>query len=128
MTDSNLDHLDPILKPLAERFLVLANAQFKTKITVTYRSSADQDKAHLAGLSNAIAGQSPHNCVAPDGNPASKAFDFAIFTPDGKYITDGKDSRYADAGQIIRELGLDWGGTWHHPDYDHAEMKNWRNT
>ena len=126
MTDANLDDLDPRLKPLAEQFLMFCNLQFTTKIIVTYRSGVDQNAAHDAGLSNASAGQSPHNYLSIEDMPCSRAFDFAIFDAEGKYITDGRDERYANAGQIAGSLGLAWGGLWHHPDYDHVELANWR--
>lgn len=126
MTDANLDHLNPLLKPLAEQFLLLTNAQFTTKITITWRSSDDQDKAHVAGLSNALAGQSPHNCCTEFGLPSSRAFDFAILDERGHYVTDGTDPRYATAGRVAKSLGLKWGGDFTKPDYDHAELMNWR--
>lgn len=125
MTDSNLDDLDLRLQPIAKQFLVLCNEHFTTKITVTYRGSDEQDAAHAAGLSNALAGQSPHNCVDANGKPASKSFDWAIFESDGTYVTDGTDERYKNAGTVAKTLGLKWGGDFLHPDYDHAEMINW---
>lgn len=103
-----------------------ANADLNTHAIVTWRSPADQDKAKAAGLSKACAGQSPHNCCDADGNPASRAFDFGIFEDNGAYVTDGNDSRYAQAGNIGIKLGLNWGGNWHTPDFDHLEMPDYK--
>lgn len=123
------DGLDPRLCPLADQFLTLVNkAIFPSicKITVTYRNAHDQDLAKSKGLSNAASGQSPHNCCDATGRPAARAFDFAIFAPDGKYVTDGTDVRYAKAGGIAIGINLDWGGSWAHPDYDHVQLKDWK--
>ena len=126
MTDANLDDLDPRLQPIAEQFLVLCNAQFATKIIVTWRSAEDQDIAHANGLSNAGAGESPHNCTDAAGRPAARAFDFAVFNADGSYVTDGTDERYGQAGEIAKNLLLAWGGDWLQPDFDHVELTGWK--
>lgn len=122
---ANLLELDPILLPLAKQFLILCNAHFTTHITVTHRSSEAQNQCNLEGLSNAVAGQSPHNCTMADGTPGARAFDWAIFD-DQEYVKDGTDPRYTQAGLIAEGLGLEWGGRWKHPDWDHAQLKNWR--
>lgn len=123
---ATLDDLNPTLQILAGAFVRRCKDEGLTvRITVTWRDSVDQDKAKTAGLSNASAGQSPHNCVDEYGNPASRAFDFALFD-EGTYINDGTNIAYAVAGRIAEDLGLEWGGRWHHPDYDHVEMLNWR--
>lgn len=123
MTDSNLDHLHPDLKPLAEKWLEEYQALGrKAKITITWRSPGDQQKAFDSGLSKAKPGQSKHEFMI-DGKPASKAFDFALYNEDGDYISDGTDDWYADAGDIIKALKLVWGGDFKNfKDYDHAEM------
>ena len=126
MADSNFLDLCLELQPLAQQFLDACNSLFKTRIVVTWRDPATQNQCKSEGLSNAGAGQSPHNCTL-DGEPASKAFDFAIFD-DSVYIKDGKDPRYAKAGEIAKSLGLVWGGDWNHPDYDHCELVNWKQT
>lgn len=126
MTDANLNDLDPRLLPLAKQFLFFCNEQFKTKITVTYRSAEDQNKAHAAGLSNASAGSSPHNCIGPNGQPAARAFDFACYDKNGNYVTNGLDPMYTAAGKFAETLGLFWAGRWKHPDYDHIQLKDWK--
>lgn len=125
MTDNNLNDLCPELLPLAQMFL--SNCQrdgLTCHITVTWRDPASQNACKAEGLSNASAGQSPHNCVDGDGKASAKAFDFALFD-NGLYITDGSDARYARAGLLAEVIGLVWGGRWNHPDFDHVEMKNW---
>lgn len=127
MTDNNLKDLCQELQGIYSQWLEKCHAAgLAVKAIVTWRSSVDQNAAKTNGLSNASAGQSPHNCCNDDGSPNSKAFDFAIFDEDAHYITDGTDTRYEHAGKIGESLGLIWGGSWHHPDYDHLEMADWK--
>lgn len=135
MTDRNLNDLHPVLRTLATQFLTKVNAAIapsKAAIVVTWRDGAAQDAAHAAGLSKAGSGHSPHNVVTAAGFPASCAFDFAVFDPEGTYITDGHDLRYTTAGGVAVGMGLEWAGDWTvatdgcGPDYDHVELKNWR--
>lgn len=123
---ADLAQLCPELWPIAREFLAQCTSQkLIVKILVTWRSSVDQDKAKAAGLSNASAGESPHNVCDASGTPASCAFDFGIFD-NGTYITDGSDERYNQAGQIGKHLGLCWGGDFHSIfDPDHLELPNW---
>ena len=126
-TDRDITHLSPEMLSLYQQWLAeCADAGLSVKLITSWRDPADQDAAKAEGLSNAGAGQSPHNCCDADGNPASKAFDFGVFDEDGNYVTDGKDDRYTQAGAIGEELGLVWGGSWHHPDFDHLELANWK--
>ncbi len=115
------------LQPIAREFLAqCASQKLNTKILVTYRSGSDQDKAKAAGLSNACAGESPHNVCDASGNPASCAFDFGIFD-NGTYITNGSDNRYRQAGAIGKKLGLIWGGDFKSIfDPDHLELPHWK--
>lgn len=125
MTD-RLTDLEPAMQIIARDFLVECKAiPINVEIIVTWRDPQDQEHAKECGLSNAGPGQSPHNCVI-DGNPASRAFDFAVFENNGTYVTNGEDPRYAQAACIGKGLGLAWGGDWTHPDWDHLEINNWR--
>lgn len=128
MSDSDVTHLCPELLDKYREWLMECHAAgLAVKITVTWRDPVAQDAAYAAGLSKAKAGNSPHNCVDADGNPASKAFDFACFTPDAHYIADGSDPTYRKAGEIGKSLGLVWGGDFHSIfDPDHLELANWR--
>lgn len=131
--DSSLNDMDTRLQSLAQQWLEqCAAAGLKVRIIVTWRSATDQNDAKMKGLSNASAGNSPHNCVDANGHPASRAFDFASYESDGTYITDGTDPSYAYAGSIAMNLGLTWGGNWTidrdgcGPDFDHIEMTLWK--
>lgn len=129
MTDRDLNDLHPTLKALALAFL----ATWKTdhperreiQITETWRDPKREDELHAQGLTKST-GLTCKHCFMMDGKRASKAFDFVIFDEDGQRITDGTDDWYTDAGKIITDLGLLWGGDFVHapPDYDHAEMKS----
>jgi hypothetical protein len=130
-----LADLVTVMQQKAQQFLQQANARIapsNVAITVTWRSSAEQAVAKAKGLSNAGPDESPHNCCLVDGTPAAKAFDWAVFNPDGSYVTDGTDPRYAACGAIAKSLGLEWGGDWTlekdhcKPDFDHAQLVDWR--
>jgi hypothetical protein len=135
MVDRNLNDLDSKFRPLAAKIMVAGNAAIapsKAAIIVTWRSDTDQKAAKAKGLSKAGPGDSPHNCCLVGGIPAARAFDFAVFDEDGKYVTDGTDARYATVGRIALSVGLTWGGMWRpetddcEPDFDHIEMPAWR--
>ena len=130
MTDSDINHLCPELLILYREWLMRCHAAgLAVRVTVTYRDAIEQNAAFAKGLSKAKAGQSPHNCVDANGHPASKAFDFACFDEHARYITNGQDDHYRHAGEIGKELGLVWGGDFKNfKDFDHLELKNWRNT
>jgi hypothetical protein len=141
LTSNSLTELDPAFQPVAQAIVDSCNAQLAPsymRVTVTYRSPADQNAAEACGKSKASAGQSPHDCVDADGNPMARAFDFAVFAPDGTYITRGADARYAQCGTIAKAVGqaqgmpVTFGGDWTpetdgcEPDFDHCEMTAWR--
>ena len=127
MTDRAITDLCPALQAIYAQWLENCKAAgLQVGAIVTWRSAADQNKAKECGLSNAAAGQSPHNCCDADGNPAARAFDFGVFEG-AVYITDGEDARYGQAAQIAKDLGLVWGGDWISlKDYDHLELANWK--
>lgn len=129
MTDNNIADLCPSLLILYREWLMQCHeAGLAVKAIVTWRSGIDQNAVKASGLSNAAAGQSPHNCCSSDGLPASKAFDFAVFDEDATYVRDGNDPRYRQAGEIGKALGLEWGGDWAKPDWDHLQLANWKST
>lgn len=126
MSDRNISDLCPELQGLLPVFIKkCADVNIDIRPIVTWRSAADQNNAKLKGLSNASAGQSPHNHVNAKGLPCSLALDFGIFD-NGKYVVNGNDPRYAECGVIAEGLGLQWGGRWHHPDFDHLELSGWK--
>lgn len=115
--------MHPDLVPLCEKFFALCvGANIKAQLNhPVWRSPEAQQALYDKGLSNAPAGKGKHEFELY-GLPASKAFDFSLFTPAGKYITDGTDPLYAKAGVLGESIGLHWGGRWHHPDWDHFEI------
>lgn len=91
------------------------------KIISGNRTYEEQDLLFAQGRSKsgkivtkAKGGQSNHNFGV--------AWDFAIFTRDGAYITSGSD--YTKAGKIAEGLGLEWGGSWKgFEDEAHIQLK-----
>lgn len=127
MTDNKISDLDPALQPIALKCLSDWTTQYSdrksVKIIVTWRSNVDQQVAYNAGLSKCKAGEGKHNVCDVEGNPASRAFDYACFTDTGDYIADGTHPYYADFGKIGENNGLVWGGSWKSwQDWDHLEM------
>lgn len=123
--------LHPILQPLCREFLIKCkDAKLDARIIFTYRSDEEQDKLYAQGrtvkgvrVTNLKGGESKHN-FSINEEPASKAFDFGVFTSDGDYITNGADWRYEKAGKIGEALGLRWGGRWRSPfDPSHLELR-----
>lgn len=105
----------------------------KVSLSQTYRSNAEQDADYARGrtepghiITNARAGQSPHNCTLPDGTPAAMAFDVAIAGPDGHLDWNADDDRWQAAIEIGESLGLVSGSTFHGiRDCPHFEMRGW---
>jgi peptidoglycan L-alanyl-D-glutamate endopeptidase CwlK len=128
MTDSNIADLCPELRAIYREWLMQCHAAgLAVKVICTWRSDIEQEAAKAKGFSRASAGESPHNCKDENGNPASKAFDFAIFDKDARYIMDGADDRYTTAGEIGEKLGLRWGGRFKSIfDPSHLELSTWR--
>lgn len=127
MTDRNISDLCPEIQALMPQFIEkCASSGITVRPIVTWRSATDQNVCKASGLSNALAGQSPHNYVNPQGSLCSLAFDFGVFDR-GTYISDGTDARYAQAGAIGKGLGLEYGGDWLKPDWDHLQIANWKN-
>lgn len=131
---ADLTQLDPSFLPEVQEFTErCTNAGLHVNITVTWRGAAAQDLAKANGLSKAGAGQSPHNCIDAEGNPAARAIDFAVLDDKGNYIKNGTDPRYRQAGEIAESLGLFWAGRWTEilnrcePDWDHIQMRDWKN-
>ena len=127
--DRDPNHLcEPLRVIYAEWLERCSAAGLDVKAIATWRSALDQDAAKVEGLSNAAAGQSPHDICDANGNPNSYAFDFGVFEDYGVYITDGSDPRYRQAGEIGKALGLVYGGDFHSiVDPDHLELPGWQN-
>lgn len=141
MGDRNIQDLHPDLQPLCVALLGSAKADgINAKVIFTWRTPAEQDALYAQGrttpgkIVTTLTGEpGPHqskHCFTLEGKPASKAFDVAIFEPDGSYVAYGDDARYTKLGAIwadmaahYPELGMRWGGVWKVPhDPDHFEI------
>lgn len=135
MSSRLITDLHPVLQPLAIQFVYECHLQdVNAFITQTYRSSAEQEDDYAQGrttpghiVTNARAGQSPHNCIDANGNPAAKAFDFGIKNSDGSLNWNPSSKAWQTAIKIGENLGLVSGSTWHSiKDNPHLELPNWQ--
>lgn len=135
MTDRALGDLDPRLQILAQKFLDQCQAEeIDSFITETYRNEAEQNADYAQGrtapgriITNARYGESPHNCVDENGNPAARAFDFAMKDATGILDWDASDPEWQRAISIGEALGLFSGSEFHSPkDSPHLELHNWK--
>jgi len=119
--------LNPVLRERMQMLFDLYKAKYpnapQPKISQTVRSRSDQNKDYAKGrsapgpiVSNAKSGESLHNY-----KPAL-AFD-VFFTVDGKYSDDPQ--LYKALGELAPSVGLEWGGTWKHPDMPHFQPPNY---
>jgi peptidoglycan L-alanyl-D-glutamate endopeptidase CwlK len=98
-------------------------------LTCTYRDNLEQNRLFAQGrtadgpvITNARAGQSPHNVAPPEG---SHAFDFAVLNPHGRVTWDV--SKYIAVAAIARRLGADCGAFWDDfTDPPHIQMPGWK--
>lgn len=129
MSSRDISDLDPILQPLAQEFLAQCQAHgINAHIDCTYRSGEEQDADYAKGVTKAKAGQSAHNCVNIQGNPASRAFDIYLINTDGSLNWDTTSPVWQQQAKIGKALGLIWGGDFINiKDYPHWELPNWRN-
>lgn len=140
MASRDIKDLDPAFQEKAQQFLDLCNkhpvisaAGATTFLTCTYRSDAEQNADYAQGrttpgkiITNAIAGQSSHNCVDANGHPSARGFDFAIKKADGSLDWAASDNLWQTALAIGKSLGLVEGACWHMHDNPHLEELNWR--
>lgn len=140
MASRAITDLDPRLQVKCNQFLAQCWAEnINAFITETYRSNLEQDKDYAQGrtacgrvVTNARAGQSPHNCTDVRGLPAARAFDFGIKTAAGTLDWNASDDQWKRAIDIGVMLGLISGATFHTSDgrlladNPHFEMPNWK--
>lgn len=126
MGSRSLDDLQPVFRPLVDRFLASAKAAgLDVLVTCTLRPNDEQDRLYAQGrtapgpiVTNARAGQSAHN------------YGYAIdIVPirDGKCVWDGRDPLWHQIGTLGQAVGLDWYGA---PDAKfreepHFELPDW---
>jgi peptidoglycan L-alanyl-D-glutamate endopeptidase CwlK len=138
MASRAITDLDPALQPLAQQFLdQCAAAGLEAILTCTYRSNAEQATDYASGrttsgpiITDEQPGQSAHNCVDADSNPASRAFDFALYAPGGKTLDwNASDDDWKKAISIGQSMGLASGSCWKTlVDNPHFELPDWRAT
>lgn len=137
MASRLIKDLHPTLQPLCDQFLAnCVHAGYRVGISCTYRSDEEQDEDYAKGrttdgiiITNASAGQSPHNFVLGDGTPAAAAFDFYIYAGSGQTLDwNPLDDVWQAVLKIGTDLGLVSGSTFPRKDYDHLELPNWKDT
>lgn len=134
MPSRKIADLHPDMQPLCAQFIAnCADDGIKIGISCTYRSNEEQDQYYASGrtipgriLTNAQAGESPHNCTLDDGTPAAKAFDFFIYNDDGSTLDwNAADDKWRAAILIGKSLGMVSGDSFKFRDTDHFELKDW---
>lgn len=136
MSDRNLNHLHPQLRPICIQWLETCRQQsIGSFVTMTHRTIAEQDALYAQGrtkpgniVTNAKGGQSPHNVTLPGGTPAACAFDFAIKRENGELNWDVRSIEFQTAVAIGKKLDLKWGGDFVGKlgDFVHFELGDWK--
>lgn len=134
MASRAIEDLDPRLQPKCRAFLNRCQqAGINAFLTATYRSNLEQDTDYAKGrtaagkkVTDARAGQSPHNCLDVVGGPCSRGFDFAIKNHDGTLDWDALDPSWRKAIEIGVSLGMTSGSTFPIKDNPHFQMPNWK--
>jgi len=141
MASRKISDLHEDIKDKATAFLdACRHAGVELIVTCTMRSNAEQEALYaqgrkpldevnrlrkLAGLSaltgkprivtNAKPGQSKHN--------SGRAFDVVLLDDAGKPVWDDRDERWQLIGEIGKQCGLVWAGTWKtFKEYPHFEV------
>lgn len=128
----DINDLHPDLQqPCMDFFDRCKDADLKAFMVFTWRSPVEQDRLYEQGRTEPgpivtnLKGDQSFHCFMLNGEPAAKAFDFGLEDENDKYITDGSDARYAQAGAIGENLGLTWGGDWKSfKDPSHLQLKD----
>lgn len=133
MASRDINDLCPEMQPICREFLAQCKAMgLNAAVDCTYRSNEEQNDAYAKGrtaageiITYAKAGQSKHNVMGTDGNPASRAFDIYLTNADGTLNWDATSLPWQKAIEIGRNLGLVCGADWPHPKRDcpHFELK-----
>jgi len=130
MPSRSLDDLHPSLRELAEHFIASCHqAGVTVLIYCTYRNYEEQDAEYAKGrtapgpkVTNAKAGESPHNATLEDGTPASLAFDCCPLDLHGKPNWDSTSEAWRVMALMGESIGLQWGGRFKNFDGPHFQM------
>lgn len=82
---------------------------------------ADRGALGSGGVTNARAGQSPHN--VPTGSCAA---DLAPMDASGNPTWPEDPAVWNRIGETAERFGLSWGGRWRTPDRPHVELPDWK--
>ncbi|MDU6856091.1 MAG: M15 family metallopeptidase [Clostridiales bacterium] len=123
VTTANRDikSLQPLAQQAAQLFLDTCKARgIDIFVTEYHRSQARQDWLYEQGRSR------PGKVVTwtrSSNHTSGYAWDIAVNPPHDLY-----DSKIiAKAGQVAKELGIEWGGNWKQQDTPHFQInKNWK--
>lgn len=139
MASRSLDDLRPDVADAARKLVQACAAEgIDLLVYCTYRSGAEQDVLFAKGRSgvpgekkvtNARAGESPHNAVGAFGKPAALAFDCVPMdagAPNWGTQTPELRARWERIGKAGEALGLRWGGRWKFCDLPHFEAADWK--
>jgi D-alanyl-D-alanine carboxypeptidase len=117
---ADLADLNPLFQPIARAILAETQERLggdapgasRVRAAVTFRNLIDQAAAKASGRSRVSLGL----------HQFGFALDVAIIDPNGEYVTNGEDPRYALFGEVAKSHGCIWGGDWSDPDWDHCNM------
>jgi peptidoglycan L-alanyl-D-glutamate endopeptidase CwlK len=127
MASRKKEDLHPILKEAFEKaeieYLKAYPDSPKPFLTCTYRSNLEQDQlfSQVTKVTNAKAGQSPHNYLP------SLAFDIAFLKPDKSLDWSNINfKRFADI-IVLNNGKIEWGGAWvRFVDLPHFQLFDWK--
>lgn len=119
MPSRKISDLDPEMAEKAEALVRdCAAVGIDLLITCTYRSNAEQAEAYAQGrtapgaiVTHAKPGQSKHNAVNVQGQPASRAID-VVPIRNGKCVWATTDPAWKLVANFGESLGLEWAGRW----------------
>jgi len=144
MASRSINDLHPTLQRSCRDFLGACRASgIDVLVTCTYRSQQEQDALYAQGRT--VPGRivtwtrnSLHCATMADGTPGARAFDFVplrngvlVWGTHGNGLDDDPTDDDEDdlelwqrCGQIVRAVGLEWGGDWPETNRDmpHAQM------
>lgn len=120
-TNRDINALNPLAQTACRLFLETCKKQgINVFVTETYRSQARQNYLYTQGRTR------PGQVVTWTTNSnhtGRMAWDIAVSPPQNLYDI----ATLNRAGQVAKQLGITWGGTWQTPDRPHFEIKaNWQ--
>ena len=120
-TNRDINALNPLAQTACRLFLENCKKQgINVFVTETYRSQARQNYLYAQGRTR------PGQVVTWTTNSnhtGRMAWDIAVSPPKNLYDV----TTLNRAGQVAKQLGITWGGTWKTPDRPHFEIKaNWQ--